>query len=522
MERTKFAGVYTHDGAGTIVVRYSWEQRKLGEVVERIVRKNENLESTLPLTISAQYGLIDQNEFFDKRIASKDVSGYYLVRKGEFAYNKSTSSDAPWGAVKRLDRYESGVLSTLYIVFEILDETETCSDYLVTYYSTDLWHKGVQAIAAEGARNHGLLNIAPVDFFETELMLPSNIVEQRKIGAYFKQLDHLITLHQRKLEKLKMVKKSMLEKMFPKNGSSVPEIRFNGFTDDWEQRKLNELVMYQSSNLTASDASDIGEYDLYDANTIIGKTNIEPIRSEYIAVIKDGAGVGRIRVLPPNTMFIGTMGGLQATKSDLSYIYALLSRYELGKEYSGSTIPHIYFKDYGNNEYFVPTIEEQQVIGSYFSKIDRLITLHQRKLELSFFPGCMFFIWVRMLAWCPSTKERDFAPKTWCPSTEEQGIGGSEAPRPTGRIRFCSKDVVPVDGRTRFCGERSTTFNPPKPRFVPKTWCPTTKEQGVAGSEAPRPTRRTPIWSQRRGALRRRTRFCRQHYPDIKGGNYDF
>ena len=173
----------------------------MGEVVERIVRKNENLESTLPLTISAQYGLIDQNEFFDKRIASKDVSGYYLVRKGEFAYNKSTSSDAPWGAVKRLDRYENGVLSTLYIVFEILDETETCSDYLVTYYSTDLWHKGVQAIAAEGARNHGLLNIAPVDFFETELMLPSNIVEQRKIGAYFKQLDTLITLHQRKLER---------------------------------------------------------------------------------------------------------------------------------------------------------------------------------------------------------------------------------------------------------------------------------------------------------------------------------
>ena len=166
--------------------------------MERIVRKNENLESTLPLTISAQYGLIDQNEFFDKRIASKDVSGYYLVRNGEFAYNKSTSSDAPWGAIKRLDRYESGVLSTLYIVFKILDEREIDSDYLVTYYSTDLWHKGVQAIAAEGARNHGLLNIAPADFFETDLMLPPNIAEQHKIGAYFKHLDHLITLHHRK------------------------------------------------------------------------------------------------------------------------------------------------------------------------------------------------------------------------------------------------------------------------------------------------------------------------------------
>lgn len=191
-----------------------WEQRKLSNIAERITRKNEKLESTLPLTISAQYGLIDQNEFFDKRIASKDVSGYYLVRKGEFAYNKSTSSDAPWGAIKRLDRYECGVLSTLYIVFRILDEGKTNSDYLVTYYDTVLWHKGVQVIAAEGARNHGLLNIAPADFFETTVLVPKDIEEQRKIGAYIKKLDNLITLHQSKLEKLQKVKKSLLERMF--------------------------------------------------------------------------------------------------------------------------------------------------------------------------------------------------------------------------------------------------------------------------------------------------------------------
>ena len=192
----------------------AWEQRKLGDIVERITRKNENLESILPLTISAQYGLIDQNEFFDKRIASKDVSGYYLVRKGEFAYNKSTSSDAPWGAIKRLDRYESGVLSTLYIVFRILDEEKIDSDYLVTYYDTDLWHKGVQAIAAEGARNHGLLNIAPADFFETTVSMPQDIEEQRKIGAYFKNLDCLITLHQRKCDDLQKLKKALLQQMF--------------------------------------------------------------------------------------------------------------------------------------------------------------------------------------------------------------------------------------------------------------------------------------------------------------------
>ena len=191
-----------------------WEQRKLGEIVERITRKNQDLVSTLPLTISAQYGLIDQNEFFDKRVASKDVSGYYLVKKGEFAYNKSTSSDAPWGAVKRLDRYENGVLSTLYIVFAINENAEIDSDYLVTYYDTDLWHRGIREIASEGARNHGLLNIAPADFFETSLSVPQDIEEQKAIGKYFTELNALITLHQRKRDELVKIKKYMLQNMF--------------------------------------------------------------------------------------------------------------------------------------------------------------------------------------------------------------------------------------------------------------------------------------------------------------------
>ena len=192
----------------------SWEQRKLGDVVNRVTRKNQDLVSELPLTISAQYGLIDQNEFFDKRVASKDVSGYYLIENGEFAYNKSTSTDAPWGAIKRLDRYENGVLSTLYIVFGIKENNPIDSNFLVSYYNTNLWHKGIREIAAEGARNHGLLNIVPADFFETELMIPQDIEEQKQIGKFFKELEALITLHQREVEKLQNIKKSMLETMF--------------------------------------------------------------------------------------------------------------------------------------------------------------------------------------------------------------------------------------------------------------------------------------------------------------------
>ena len=200
-QRECFSFDFSGESAKTAQKTISWEQRKLSDMVERVTRKNENLESELPLTISAQYGLIDQNEFFDKRIASRDVSGYYLLKKGEFAYNKSTSSDAPWGAVKRLDRYEMGVLSTLYIVFALKEDGNIDSDFLVSYYDTDCWHKGVQAIAAEGARNHGLLNITPADYFETVLTVPSNVKEQHQIGTFFAKLDSLITLHQHKPNK---------------------------------------------------------------------------------------------------------------------------------------------------------------------------------------------------------------------------------------------------------------------------------------------------------------------------------
>ena len=191
-----------------------WEQRKLGELVDRVVRKNTNNESTLPLTISAQYGLVDQITYFNNRVASRDVSNYYLVLNGEFAYNKSTSDGYPFGAVKRLDLYEKGVLSTLYIVFAPKKEQQIDSDYLTVFFDTDRWHKGVAERAAEGARNHGLLNISAEDFFDIDLSVPKDIVEQKQIGAFIRQLDNLITLHQRELEKLQNIKKSLLEKMF--------------------------------------------------------------------------------------------------------------------------------------------------------------------------------------------------------------------------------------------------------------------------------------------------------------------
>lgn len=228
----------------SIITKTTWEQRKLGEITDRVVRKNINNESTLPLTISAQYGLIDQVIYFNNRVASRDVSNYYLVLNGEFAYNKSTSDGFPYGAVKRLDLYRKGVLSTLYIVFCIKNKKKTNSDFLTFFFDTDRWHKGVYERAAEGARNHGLLNISADDFFDIDLFLPKSEQEQAVIGAYFKQLDNLITLHQCKLKLLKQIKQSMENGLFikntTKNRKELENMTFK-YESDFEETLINLL-----------------------------------------------------------------------------------------------------------------------------------------------------------------------------------------------------------------------------------------------------------------------------------------
>ena len=216
MKRGLLQKMFPKDGADSPEIRFPgftdpWEQRKLGEVAKRVTRKNGANGCDLPLTISAQHGLVDQRSFFNKQVASKDMSGYYLLRKGEFAYNKSTSAGSPWGTVKRLTRYEKGSVSTLYICFKPIDADP---DWLGTYYETNRWHCEVGSIATEGARNHGLLNVSPDDFFRTRLSIPSAKAEQRLIGAFFRDIDSLIALRQRELDHIKLLKKALLQQMF--------------------------------------------------------------------------------------------------------------------------------------------------------------------------------------------------------------------------------------------------------------------------------------------------------------------
>lgn len=188
-----------------------WEKYELSHFVTRITRRNKNNKSSLPLTISAQYGLVDQISFFNKTVASVDLSGYYLLYNGDFAYNKSYSNDYAWGAVKRLDKYEKGCLSSLYFVFRPNDNVD--SDYLTHYFESSKWHKGISNIAGEGARNHGLLNMSVDDYFATKHCLPS-LPEQKKIARFFNAITRRIEIQNKIIEDLKILKKELCNDHF--------------------------------------------------------------------------------------------------------------------------------------------------------------------------------------------------------------------------------------------------------------------------------------------------------------------
>ena len=185
---------------------------ELKDIVERVTRKNKDLETKRPLTISAQYGLIDQESFFNKTVASANLSNYYLLKKGEFAYNKSHSSDYPWGAIKRLDNYPLGALSTLYLCFK--PDENIVSDYLVHYFESPRWHNQVSNIAGEGARNHGLLNIAVGDFFATKHFTPKIKAEQIIIAEFLNLITKRIEIQIRAIEKLESLMKGLLGYLF--------------------------------------------------------------------------------------------------------------------------------------------------------------------------------------------------------------------------------------------------------------------------------------------------------------------
>ena len=189
-----------------------WKRFKLSDFATRVTRKN-GANTDVPLTISAQYGLIDQRDFFSKTVASTDMSGYYLLQSGEFAYNRSTSNEYPFGSIKRLELYPMGAVSTLYLCFEI-NENIIISDLAKWYFESSQWYRSVNQICAEGARNHGLLNIPTDGFFNTTHLLPSDRAEQITIARYLSLLQARYDKALNKLEQLNTICKALLQQLF--------------------------------------------------------------------------------------------------------------------------------------------------------------------------------------------------------------------------------------------------------------------------------------------------------------------
>ena len=193
-----------------------WRVERLSDFADRVTRKNSKNETDLPLTISSKDGLVDQVSYFNKTVASKDMSGYYLLKNGEFAYNKSYSVGYDFGSIKRLDRYPMGALSTLYICFALKKHD---SDFIKAYFDSLKWYREIYMISAEGARNHGLLNVPTEEFFDTKHYLPENTEEQRKIADFLITLERRIEAQQSLVDNLKKYKRGLLRTVFSEKGS---------------------------------------------------------------------------------------------------------------------------------------------------------------------------------------------------------------------------------------------------------------------------------------------------------------
>ena len=233
-----------------------------------------------------------------------------------------------------------------------------------------------------------------------ELMMPTKNEEKEKIASYFSNLDNLITLHQRKCDKLKYIKKSMLEKMFPKNGESVPEIRFEGFTNDWEQRKLGELTTYRNGTGHEEKQSDVGKYELVNLNSISIDGGLKPsgkfideetetlIKDDLVMVLSDvghGDLLGRVAIIPENNRFVLNQRVALLRNNDFADIKYLFSYINAHQRYfklqgAGSSQLNISRESVEKFEVLLPSKDEQKKIGEYFSSLDTLITLHQCKL----------------------------------------------------------------------------------------------------------------------------------------------
>ena len=364
-----------------------WEQRKLGEIADKVTEKNLDGNITEVLTNSAEYGVINQTEFFDHAVAKEsNIAGYYVIAPGDFVYNPRISATAPVGPIRRNTLGIHGVMSPLYTVFRLTDAVD--GTYLSHFFKTNGWHGFMKLEGNSGARSDRF-SIGDATFFEMPIPVPSSS-EQHAIGSFFSRLDDLITLHQRKYDKLVIFKKSMLEKMFPKDGESVPEIRFAGFTDPWEQRKLGELFDYEQPQpyiVRGTEYDDSFPTPVLTAGQsfVLGYTNekqgIKMASPEHPVIIFDDFTTSSHFVDFPFKVKSSAIKllTLRDKNEDIHFAYQVLQNIA----YTPVSHERHWISKFATFATLMPECKsEMQAIGHFMSNLDGLITLHQRKLEL--------------------------------------------------------------------------------------------------------------------------------------------
>ncbi len=347
------------------------------------MRKNSNNETELPLTISSKDGLVDQVTFFNKKVSSKDMSGYYLLKNGEFAYNKSYSNGYDFGSIKRLERYEMGALSTLYICFSL---KKHCSDYIKHYFDSLKWYRQIYIISAEGARNHGLLNVPTDDFFATIHFLSPDIEEQKKIADFLSLIDQRIEKQRQLVENLKKYKRGLLSAIFDR------KLRFKD-TDFslWKNVRLSEccLGFDNKRQPISSELREKGTVPYYGANGIQDYVKDYIFDGEYILLAEDGGHFDEFQTKPIAQYITGKSWVnnhahiLQATEKDCTkYIYYALVHKDIRKYINGSSRAKLNQEDMWQIVILLPNLKQQIKIAQFMSSIDKILSIEEKMLTV--------------------------------------------------------------------------------------------------------------------------------------------
>ena len=368
-----------------------WEQRKLSDVLDIVTKRNgEKYGKEEVLSVSDEYGCINQIKFQGRSFAGEDISNYKIVDTGDIIYTRSPLKSKPYGIIKVVGD-EIGIVSPLYIVNKVKEGNNSQFIYRV-FDSPEKTNKYLSPLVRKGAKN--TMNISNDEWLSGKIDVAPSYEEQYQIGLYFAHLDNLITLHQRKCEQTKNLKKYMLQKMFPQNGAKVPEIRFNGFTHDWEQRKFSDIASRESVSRESS--YDLPSLEYEDVIAEEGRLNKDISLKENIkkGIVFDGSQVlyGKLRPYLHNWLnpdFSGVAVGdwwvLKPNNADKSFIYRLIQTQrfdDIANQSAGSKMPRADWNLVSNTEFAVPVSqEEQEKIGEYFSSLDHLITLHQRQCD---------------------------------------------------------------------------------------------------------------------------------------------